>query len=120
MVPMPVVSFRPGRQSPISFTSKRGGDYEIHRIRPDGTALQRLTHSPGADAHQSYSPDGEWIAFATALQRFKDEAVKPLVAATFQPYGEIAVMRADGSDVHLLTDNSTEEGAPTWVPRHRP
>lgn len=50
---------------------------------------------------------------------FKDEAVKFLVAATFQPYGEIAVMRADRFDVHLLTDNSTEEGAPTWVPQHR-
>jgi len=37
----------------------------------------------------------------------------------FQPYGEIAVMRADGSDVHLLTDNSTEEGAPAWVPRRQ-
>lgn len=102
----------------IAFTSRRDGDYEIYRIRPDGTGLQRLTHSPGTDAHESFSPDGEWIAFATARQGFKDQAVKLLVAATFQPYGEIAVMRADGSDVHLLTDNSTEEGAPTWVPRH--
>ena len=101
----------------IAFTSKRDGDYEIYRIRPDGTGLQRLTQSPGTDAHQAYSPDGEWIAFATARQGFKDEAVKFLMAATFQPYGELAVMRADGSDVHLLTDNSTEEGAPTWVPR---
>ena len=27
----------------IAFTSKRDGDYEIYRIRPDGTQLQRLT-----------------------------------------------------------------------------
>lgn len=101
----------------IAFTSKRDGDYEIYRIHPDGTGLERLTRSPGTDAHESFSPDGEWIAFATARQGFKDEAVQLLLSATFQPYGEIAVMRVDGSDVHLLTDNSTEEGAPSWVPR---
>ncbi|GAC1658761.1 MAG: hypothetical protein NVS4B3_26390 [Gemmatimonadaceae bacterium] len=105
----------------IAFTSKRDGDYEIYRIRPDGTGLQRLTRTSGTDAHESFSPDGEWIAFATARQGFKDEAVQLLLGtSTFQPYGEIAVMRADGSDVHLLTDNSTEEGAPAWVPSRRP
>jgi len=100
----------------IVFTSKRDGDYEIYRIRPDGTGLRRLTRLPGNDAHPSVSPDGEWIAFATSAQGFKDEAVQPLVAATFQPYGEIAVMRMDGSEFHTLTDNATEEGAPSWVP----
>jgi Tol biopolymer transport system component len=104
----------------IAFTSKRDGDYEIYRIRPDGTGLERLTRSPGNDAHPSISPDGEWIAFATARQGFKDEAVQLLLSATFQPYGEIAVMRIDGSDVRMLTDNSTEEGAPSWVPDRRP
>lgn len=103
----------------IAFTSKRDDDYEIYRIRPDGTGLQRLTRSPGNDAHPSFSPDGDWIAFATARQGAKDEAVQLLLAATFQPYGEIAVMRADGSDVRLLTDNSTEEGAPSWLPHRR-
>ena len=104
----------------IAFTSKRDGDYEIYRIRPDGTGLERLTRSAGNDAHPSFSPDGEWIAFATARQGFKDEAVQLLLSATFQPYGEIAVMRIDGSDVRILTDNSTEEGAPSWVPGRRP
>ncbi|MFL5562678.1 MAG: hypothetical protein ACJ79K_14495 [Gemmatimonadaceae bacterium] len=104
----------------IAFTSKRDSDYEIYRIRPDGTGLERLTTSPGNDAHPSFSPDGEWIAFATARQGFKDEAVQLLLSATFQPYGEIAVMHADGSALRLLTDNSTEEGAPSWVPQRRP
>jgi len=100
----------------IAFTSKRDGDYEIYRIRPDGTGLQRLTQSRGNDAHPAFSPDGEWIAFSTARQGFKDEAVQLLLSATFQPYGEIAVMRPDGSEVRILTDNSTEEGSPSWVP----
>jgi Tol biopolymer transport system component len=103
----------------IVFTSKRDNDYEIYRIRPDGSGLKRLTHAPGNDAHASVSPDGKWIAFATARQGFKDEAVQMLMGATFQPYGELAVMRIDGSELHMLTDNSTEEGAPAWVPGRR-
>jgi TolB protein len=104
-----------GRGDWIAFMSNRDGDYEIYRIRPDGTGLRRLTRAAGNDAHPAFSPDGEWIAFATARQGFKDEAVGLLLAGTFQPYGEIAVMRPDGSDVRLLTDNSTEEGAPSWI-----
>jgi TolB protein len=104
----------------IVFTSKRDGDYEIYRIKPDGTQLQRLTRNPGPDAHPSFSPDGEWIAFATGSRGFKDEAIGLVVGALppqFQPYGEIAVMRADGSDLHVLTDDSIEEGTPVWIPR---
>lgn len=104
----------------ISFTSKRDGNYEIYRIRPDGTGLQRLTHSPAVDAHSGFSPDGEWIAFATGMHGFKDESVALLPGALrppFQPYGEIAVMRADGSDLQVLTDNAIEDGAPSWAPR---
>jgi Tol biopolymer transport system component len=36
-----------------------------------------------------------------------------------QPYGEIYVMRADGSDARRLTDNQFEEATPSWVPPRR-
>jgi Tol biopolymer transport system component len=104
----------------IVFTSKRDSDYEIYRIKPNGTQLQRLTHLPGPDAHPSFSPDGEWIAFATGSRGFKDEAIGLVIGALppqFQPYGEIAVMRADGSDLRVLTDDSIEQGTPVWMPR---
>jgi TolB protein len=98
----------------IAFTSYRDGDYEIYSIKPDGTDLKRLTSSPGNDAHCSWSPDGKWIAFASARGGFKDEAV--LHPYNPQPYGEIYVMRADGSDVRMLTDNQYEESTPAWLP----
>jgi Tol biopolymer transport system component len=106
----------------ITFTSQRDGDYEIYRIRPDGTRLERLTRQAGHDAHSTISPDGEWIAFATGRQGFKDEALGLFVGTRpppFQSYGEIAVMRIDGTDLKLLTDNSIEEGVPVWVPAAR-
>ena len=98
----------------ISFTSKRDDDYEIYVIRPDGSGLRRLTHTRGNDAHSEWSPDGEWIAFSTSRQGFKDEFALSLGSP--QPYGEICVMRPDGSDVRVLTDNAWEEGAVSWIP----
>jgi len=101
----------------IAFTSDRDGDYEIYTIRPDGTNLRRLTHSPGNDAHNSWSRDGEWIAFTSARGGFKDEAA--LHPFNPQPYGDIYVMRPDGSDVRMLTDDQFEEGTPSWLPARR-
>ena len=98
----------------ISFTSKRDGDYEIYVIRTDGSGLRRLTNARGNDAHSTWSPDGEWIAFSTSRQGFKDEGA--LCVGSFQPYGEVCVMRKDGTDVRVLTDNAWEEGAVSWIP----
>ena len=52
------------------------------------------------------------FAFSSSRMGFKDE-----VAYTDapQPYGEIFVMRADGSHVEQLTDNQWEEGTPGWA-----
>jgi TolB protein len=75
--------------------------------------FRRLTTSPGNDAHSAWSRDGEWLAFTSVRQGFKDEAV--LHIGNPQPGGEICVMHADGSDLRVLTDDQYEEGTPTWV-----
>jgi Tol biopolymer transport system component len=98
----------------IAFMSDMDGDYELYAIDADGTNLARLTHSPGHDAHESWSPDGEWLAFTSGRGGFKDEAL--LRVGNPQSYGEICVMRADGSDVRVLTDNPYEDGTPEWIP----
>jgi TolB protein len=98
----------------IAFTSDRDGDFEIYTIKPDGTDLQRLTHSPGNDAHAVWSPDGKWMVFSSARMGYKDE--RPLSERIPQPYGELFVMRADGTDVRQLTDNQWEDATPAWMP----
>jgi TolB protein len=97
----------------IMFSSQAEGDYEIYTIKPDGKGLKRLTRTRGNDAHMAWSPDGAHIVFASTRMGFKDEV--PYTDAP-QPYGEIFVMRADGSDVQQLTDNQWEEGTPAWQP----
>ena len=98
----------------IAFTSWRNDDFDIYTIHPDGTRLKRLTTAPGNDAHSSWSPDGEWLMFSSSRLGFKDEA--PLADDQSQPYAEIFVMRADGSEQRQLTDNQWEDGPGAWPP----
>jgi Tol biopolymer transport system component len=100
----------------IAFIRRTGADFEVFTIHPDGTGLKQLTKTHGNDAHLSWSPDGERLLFCSSRMGFKDEVV--LVGAP-QPYGEVFVMRYDGTQVEQLTDNQWEEGGPAWQP-HMP
>jgi Tol biopolymer transport system component len=97
----------------IMFSRLAEGDYDIYTIKPDGTGLKRLTTSHGNDAHQAWSPDGEQIVFASSRMGYKDEGV---YTDAPQPYGELFVMRYDGTNVRQLTDNQWEDGTPAWQP----
>jgi len=95
----------------IMFARLSGGTYDVYTIRPDGSSLKRLTNGSGNDAHMAWSPDGEYIAFASSRMGFKDETA---YTDAPQPYGEIFAMRFDGTGVEQLTDNQWEDGAPGW------
>lgn len=97
----------------ITFSRQADGAFEIYTIRPDGTEPTRLTFTRGNDAHMAWSPDGEFIVFVSSRLGFKDEA--PYTDAP-QPYGDVFVMRHDGTDVRQLTDNQWEDGTPAWRP----
>jgi Tol biopolymer transport system component len=96
----------------IAFTGFETGDFEIYTIHPDGTGLKQLTHTRGNDAHAVWSPDGRWLAFCSSRAGFKDEF--PL-SREVQPYGDIFVMHADGTDARQLTDNQWEELVLAWL-----
>ena len=98
----------------IMFTTNRdGGDFEIYSIRANGTGLKRLTNAQGNDAHSVWSPDGQWILFTSSRTGWKDE--RALYDAVPQAYGELFIMRADGSEVRQLTDNKWEDATPVWA-----
>lgn len=90
-------------------------EFDIYSIRPDGTDLRGLTDSEGNDSHPFYSPDGNHILWSSSRFGFKDEA--PLTIFTPQPYAELFIMNADGTDQRPLTDNQYEDGTPAWQPR---
>lgn len=97
----------------IAFSRLADGDFDIYTMRPDGSDVRQLTRAPGNDSHPVWSADGAFVLFSSSRFGFKDEA--PL-ADIPQPYGELFIMRADGSDQRPLTDNRWEEGTPAWQP----
>jgi Tol biopolymer transport system component len=97
----------------IMFSRLVDSAYEVYTIKPDGSSSRRLTFTHGTDAHMAWSPDGESIVFASSRMGFKDEA---MYTDAPQPYGDLFVMRYDGSRIEQLTDNQWEEGTPAWQP----
>ncbi|QIL79281.1 hypothetical protein G7047_04685 [Diaphorobacter sp. HDW4A] len=98
----------------IVFTRKReDGNYDVYTIRPDGTDLYRCTDHESSDGHAVWAADGR-ILWSGSQHGFRDEAA--LYEQTFQQYGQIYVMNADGSGKRLLTDSKWEDSMPLFIP----
>ncbi|KAL4884887.1 hypothetical protein BJY04DRAFT_232400 [Aspergillus karnatakaensis] len=98
----------------IVFTRKTGlYNYDVCTIKPDGTDLRILTSSGGNDAHAVWSYDGR-IMYSTGMFGFQYECA--LYDDTFQPYGQIMIMDADGGNKRVLTDSIWEDSMPLLVP----
>jgi len=80
--------------------------------------LTRLTSARGYDAEASYSPDGQWIAFSSTRSAYEttlSEAEQKILATDPSYFGEIYVMRADGSGVRRLTNVPGYDGGPFFT-----
>lgn len=98
----------------IVFTRKGDdGNFDIYTIRPDGSDLFRATTHGSSDGHAVWSNDGR-IMWSGSQHGFRDEAA--LYDNTFQQYGQIYVMNADGSDKRILTDSKWEDSMPLYLP----
>ena len=107
-------SFSPDGER-IVFTRKTTPtNYEVCTIRPDGTDLQILTSSGANDAHAVWSQDGR-IMWSTGMFGFQFECA--LYDDTFQPYGQIMIMDANGSNKKALTNSLWEDSMPLFVPK---
>jgi Tol biopolymer transport system component len=94
-------------------------EFDIYAYGEKAGELTRLTSARGYDAEASYSPDGQWIAFAS----MRDAYNRPLSAAEQKQlevdpsyFGEIYIMRADGSDQRRLTHVPGYDGGPFFSP----
>ena len=100
--------------SRILFTRKVDDvNFDIFTIRPDGTDLLRVTSHRSGDGHAVWTWDGR-IMWNSGMYGFRDEAA--LYDNTFQQYGQILIMNADGSGKRMLTDSRWEDSMPLLIP----
>ncbi len=78
---------------------------DVYRVRADGSAFQRLTTGLADEFWPVWSPDGQWIAYATRYTEY-------------YPQEDIFVMRSNGSEARRLTvppeDSYIQNFWPIW------
>lgn len=94
-------------------------EMEIYVVSEKTKEIERLTNVRGYDAEASYSPDGQWIAFSSmrdAYNRTLTGAEKKQLDIDPSFFGEIYIMRADGSGQRRLTHVTGYDGGPFFSP----
>jgi Tol biopolymer transport system component len=94
-------------------------EFEIYAHAGKAGTLTRLTSARGYDAEASYSPDGQRIVFSSmrdAYNRPLSPAEQKQVELDPSYFGEIYIMRADGSGQTRLTEVSGYDGGPFFSP----
>jgi len=93
-------------------------DIFLSFLQEDGTwsETKRMTDDIGQDAHPHFSPDGEWIIYASEEGGINDEEplVQPVIFGP-QMYGEIFALHIGSGKKIRLTHNKWEDGAPLWT-----
>jgi Tol biopolymer transport system component len=94
-------------------------EMDIYAYNERTGTTRRLTSARGYDAEGSYSPDGEWIAFTST----RDAYSRPLTPREQKLreddpsyFGDIYIMKADGSEQRRLTAAAGYDGGPFFTP----
>ncbi|KAH6768924.1 tolB protein-like protein [Perilla frutescens var. frutescens] len=109
----------------IAFSSNRHNPddpsvFGIYLVRPDGTGVRRFGVAGFEEErerlnHVCFSPNGEWLLFTANLGGVTVEPVA--LPNQYQPYGDLYVVRLDGTGLRRLTWNGYENGVPAWHPK---
>ncbi len=104
-------------------TKRYAWDYDetyelvVYDVKTNETT--RLSNSRGYDAEASYSPDGQWIVFAsnrTAYTEPLTDEQKKLFEVDPAWAMELYIMKADGTQVRRLTNKPGYDGGPFFSP----
>ena len=82
--------------------AESGGSHDIYLMKDDGSRLENLTDHPAEDGAPAWSPDGQWIAFASDRVGNGNHAIFKINLRTRK--------------VVQLTSGEWDDRWPTWAP----
>ena len=94
-------------------------NYELVEFDLKSFEYRKLTNVEGYDAEGSYSPDGQWICFASNRRAYSNDLTgeeKELFGIDPASAMDLYIMRADGSEVKRLTTSIGYDGGPFFSP----
>jgi Tol biopolymer transport system component len=95
----------------IVFTSNRTGDNELFAMRPDGTDVVQLTHTPGYDGGPFFSPDNKRLVYRS--DRAGNDLLQIFVADIVREHSHSPPMLARERQ---LTRGESVNWGPYWHP----
>ena len=94
-------------------------EFELYQWDRNNRQYVNLTNTLGYDAEGSYSPDGEWICFASNRQAYSrelSESEEKKLDLMPEYFMDLYIMRADGSELKQITDKAGYDGGPFFSP----
>ena len=94
-------------------------EYELVEFDVKTHEYRMVTHVEGYDAEGSYSPDGQWICFASNRRAYSNELTdeeRELFKVDQASAMDLYIMRTDGSELKRLTTSVGYDGGPFFSP----
>lgn len=94
-------------------------EMDVYAVDRETGEQKRLTNARGYDAEAGYSPDGEWIVFSSMRDAYERElSAEEQKTLEVDPayFGEIYIMKADGTEQKRLTSVPGYDGGPFFFP----
>ena len=94
-------------------------EYELVEFDVKTHEYRMVTHVEGYDAEGSYSPDGQWICFASNRRAYSNELTdeeRELFKVDQASAMDLYIMRIDGSELKRLTTSVGYDGGPFFSP----
>lgn len=88
---------------------------DLYIANADGTGERKFLQNPIFEYNACFSADGKSVLF-TSERNGDDNQIFSVYDNTFQQYGQIFIMNADGSDKRMLTDSRWEDSMPLYIP----